>query len=195
MEISKLILEYIKALAWPTVVVFAIFFFRDAIKGLFNRISKAKLPGGTVIDLEADFREVLDEAPSPKTSKLSEPKFEQAEFLGDVLAIAEVSPNAAIPFAWQNLERVFLETLSGLQGFSDKSAGYRIAQNVEMLREEGVLTDEETKLLHDLRRLRNEVSHNMVDADSITFKTARDYAIQCLQFSERMTVIKGETQR
>lgn len=60
MDIAKLILEYIQALAWPAVVVFGVCFFRDAIKEVFHRISSAKLPGGVAIDFSEEIREARE---------------------------------------------------------------------------------------------------------------------------------------
>jgi hypothetical protein len=51
MEIAKLILEYIQALIWPTVVLIVTFLFRAQVISIFDRIKSAKLPGGVSFDL------------------------------------------------------------------------------------------------------------------------------------------------
>jgi|GEM_PF-970230 len=60
MEIAKLILEYVEALAWPVVVVFSVCFFKDAINKVFHRVSKAKLPGGVAIDFSEEIKEARE---------------------------------------------------------------------------------------------------------------------------------------
>lgn len=57
MEIAKLILEYVQALIWPTVVVGVLTVFRRQMEALLPRLKQAKMPG-----LEVDFHEALAEA-------------------------------------------------------------------------------------------------------------------------------------
>lgn len=45
MEIAKIILEYLRVLAWPLVTVFLCFYFKDHLEGIFSRLKSAKLPG------------------------------------------------------------------------------------------------------------------------------------------------------
>ena len=59
MEIAKLVLEYLKVLAWPVTVIGILIAFRTHISHLFNRTKKLELPGG--ISLEV-FEEKIQEA-------------------------------------------------------------------------------------------------------------------------------------
>lgn len=59
MELAKLILEYLKVLAWPITVIGILIGFRKHISQLFNRTKKLELPGG--ISLEV-FEEKIQEA-------------------------------------------------------------------------------------------------------------------------------------
>ncbi len=54
MEIAKLILEYIKALIWPSTVLILFLLYRTQIINVFNRIKKADLPGGISIETFPD---------------------------------------------------------------------------------------------------------------------------------------------
>ena len=58
MEIAKLALEYVKALAWPLTVLFLSLLFRSEIKRVFARLRKAALPGGISVDLQQEVQEV-----------------------------------------------------------------------------------------------------------------------------------------
>ncbi|MFZ0774100.1 MAG: hypothetical protein WCA49_11985 [Candidatus Sulfotelmatobacter sp.] len=77
MEIAKLILEYIRAMIWPTTVLALSFFFRGEIRKVFARLRKAVLPGGVSIDLQEEVREVkqlserVESAPLPADRKKS----------------------------------------------------------------------------------------------------------------------------
>ncbi|NES83900.1 MAG: hypothetical protein F6K10_22180 [Moorea sp. SIO2B7] len=73
MEIAKLVLEYLKILVWPSVILTIVLIFRRQIESLIERLQKADLPGGVSISLSAEIREarklseqVSAEAPSPK---------------------------------------------------------------------------------------------------------------------------------
>jgi len=72
MEIAKLALEYVKALAWPLTVLFLSLLFRSEIKRVFARLRKAALPGGISVDLQEEIREVkqlsekVESAPPPE---------------------------------------------------------------------------------------------------------------------------------
>jgi len=49
-ELAKIILEYIKALIWPSIILILSFSFRKQIYGILNRVKKADLPGGISIE-------------------------------------------------------------------------------------------------------------------------------------------------
>ena len=58
MEVAKLILEYIQALIWPSIVVFLMYSFKNETVALLGRIKTAKLPGGVSFDLNEKIQEV-----------------------------------------------------------------------------------------------------------------------------------------
>jgi hypothetical protein len=71
MELAKLVLEYVKALAWPITAAALALMFRQEIRAILARIRKAALPGGVAIDFEEQIRETkelatrIEAAPSP----------------------------------------------------------------------------------------------------------------------------------
>src|SRR5689334_25159438 len=80
MEIAKLILEFLKALAWPFVVLIIATIFRAPIRAILTRLRKADLPGGVKIDFGQEIEEaktlsqqVAQQLPSfPSKKELSE---------------------------------------------------------------------------------------------------------------------------
>lgn len=75
MEVANLILDYIRALIWPAVVVAVCLLFRPELIALLRRIRHAKLPGGVVVDLEEEIRDVkvlsrkVQEEPRPEDGR------------------------------------------------------------------------------------------------------------------------------
>ena len=60
MEIAKLVLEYLKILVWPSVILTIVLIFRRQIERLIERLQKADLPGGVSISLHAEIREARE---------------------------------------------------------------------------------------------------------------------------------------
>ncbi len=57
MDIAKLVLEYIRALIWPAVVVTVALVFRAELRGLIARVRHADLPGGIALDFPHEIAE------------------------------------------------------------------------------------------------------------------------------------------
>ena len=130
--------------------------------------------------LEAEFQNTLSSDSGEARESVSDKVL--LERIPELLSIAEVSPKAAIPHAWAQVEYSLIRTLSKLQGFVDKTMGYNISKQIEILHENGYLSKVDTQLLHELRGLRNKVSHHPEDTNSITFATAKDYSEKCAYF-------------
>ncbi len=60
MEIATLILEYIKVLIWPCVIVFHFLYFKKQVIGIFDRLKSAKLPGGVSLEMNDKIEEVKE---------------------------------------------------------------------------------------------------------------------------------------
>lgn len=68
-DIAKLLLEYIKALIWPLVVIFLVILFYRQLSALLGRIKSANLPGGVSLDFEKEIREARELSMKTKTPK------------------------------------------------------------------------------------------------------------------------------
>jgi hypothetical protein len=60
MELAKLVLEFVKALAWPVAALVIALIFRREIRAIIARIRKAALPGGVSIDFEEQILETKE---------------------------------------------------------------------------------------------------------------------------------------
>jgi len=73
MELAKLVLEFVKALAWPVSTLAIALIFRREIRAIIARIRKAALPGGVSIDFEEQINETkelatrIEATPPPPT--------------------------------------------------------------------------------------------------------------------------------
>ncbi len=58
MEIAKIVLDYIKVLAWPAVAFAVAMVYKKEIVGILGRLRKAGLPGGVSLDFSEEVQEV-----------------------------------------------------------------------------------------------------------------------------------------
>jgi hypothetical protein len=71
MELAKLILEFVKALVWPTTALVLALVFRAPLEAILSRLRKAGLPGGVSIDFQEQIQEAkqlsekVEALPSP----------------------------------------------------------------------------------------------------------------------------------
>jgi hypothetical protein len=68
MEVAKLILEYVKALIWPTAALSLAWIFKPEIRAVLARIRKAALPGGVSVDFENQILETKELAARVETA-------------------------------------------------------------------------------------------------------------------------------
>ena len=57
MHMAGLVLEYLRVLIWPIVVLIVLIMFQDQWKTIVLRIRRAELPGGVSLDFQEDLRE------------------------------------------------------------------------------------------------------------------------------------------
>ena len=181
MGIQELLIRSIEALAWPLASVFIIVFLRKEILDRLKALQKIK-----VGSLEAEFQAALDSSSilDKTENKVSDDKLDS--IIPELLSIAMISPKATIPHAWSILEKEMINCLESHQGWKDDRMGFRIDKHIDVLMEEGLISLENREALHELRSLRNKVSHNYDETEIITFHTARKYAIKCAYFIEVM---------
>lgn len=180
MEIAKLILEYIKVLVWPFVVLVIVVIFRKQIESIIKRLEKADLPGGISVSLRAEILEakilsekVIAEPPQQSRGVASLPLTEanrrmlklglqpspsglNVDYYRD---IAESDPNLAL--AGLRLEvDVLAKNLA--RGFEVKitplDSGSRL---VKRLHDAGAITLEQAKLIQKVLKLSNAAVHGL----------------------------------
>ena len=172
MEISELVLEYIKVLIWPTTILILSFYFHKQIQGIFNRIKKADLPGGISIET---FPTSLEEA-----KKLS------AEVREEKKESKKQQPYPSIPMTEANARMLNL-------GFAPSPTGLelsnyrRIAEQDPNLALAGLRIEVETMLKNLAKGWKIDISERD-GAGIITAKLKEQGAITLRQY-ELITVI------
>jgi hypothetical protein len=174
-EIARLVLEYLKALAWPLVALAIAMLFRHEVRALLVRMKKAALPGGVSLDFAEEIQEAkLLSEKVEASAKEKRPSIPLSEANARMLQLglrpspsgldisyyrdlANQDPNLAL--AGLRIEfDVLLRNLA--QGFkievSPGVAGNRLAR---ALHEDGDLTDEQMELLQKVLRLTGAAAH------------------------------------
>ncbi|MGC1685441.1 MAG: hypothetical protein WA734_07480 [Candidatus Acidiferrales bacterium] len=60
MELTKLILEFVRVLAWPVSTLVLVLIFRIPLAAILSRLRKADLPGGVSVDFEQQIQEAKE---------------------------------------------------------------------------------------------------------------------------------------
>ena len=110
MEWLKLLIEFLKVIAWPTIVLIVAFFFKNQLSDLLKRVTKAKLPGGFEFELEKLKKQLEKEVPELSSSSLR-PHILVARLEKSLIKLAQHSLGASIDF--RNYNR--LRMLSNLE--------------------------------------------------------------------------------
>ncbi|WP_190093573.1 hypothetical protein [Streptomyces melanogenes] len=182
MEIARLVLDFIKVLAWPLVTVFAAHVFRADIQRLFLRVRTLSAPG-----IDAEFSEEVAEtnAEVEAAVRRGEEAGSASDNLGvhaprrlgrggptldSLLATAATNPDMAIMGSWRALEQVIYDVT---QSVLDTDQSARAATMLRALNLPPYIKD----ALDRLRRVRNEVTHER--GGSASPGTAADYVHSC----------------
>jgi hypothetical protein len=174
-ELARLVLEYLKALAWPLVALAIAMLFRHEVRALLARMRKAALPGGVSLDFEEEIKEakllsekvesaVKEKRPSIPLSDANarmlqlglrpSPSGLDISYYRD---LANQDPNLALAGLRIELD-VLLRNLA--QGFNvEVSPGVSGTRLARALHEAGALTDEQLELMQKVIRLTNAAAH------------------------------------
>ncbi len=182
METAQLILEYIKALIWPIIVLFGFFLIRSYLPLMIEKLKTAKLPGGVTLDFEKELREaksigrdVINKAKSENKAKESiipltdvnarllnlklQPSPSGLD-LGYYRDFVETDPNLALAGIRLELEIAAKNLAKGFNvEVGDKdSAGVMVRK----LHESGAITLEQFQLSQQIVKLCNAAIHGQI---------------------------------
>lgn len=199
MEIARLVLEYVKALAWPVTAFVMALMFRRQIRAILARIKKVALPGGGSLDLEDEIRETTELAtrieanPRPKhpdepaVLPLTEANSRMIELglkpvpsgldMDYYKGIAERDPTLALAGLRIELE-ILLRNLA--KGFGLERPGYQSpSQLLRSLRNASSITSDQYELGQQILSLANKAIHGQT--------VSRKEAEQIIEASKALT--------
>ncbi len=179
MEIAKLVLEYVKALAWPLTIILLSLSFRSEIKRLLARLRKAVLPGGLSVDLQEEVREVKQlservESAPPVEDRRKKPGIPLTEANARMMklglapmlsgldvayyrSMAETDPVLALAGLRIDLETMMRNVAIGFKVQSAPSGP--IPRLLARLREAGAITPDQMELAQKIFSVCNQAMH------------------------------------
>jgi hypothetical protein len=179
MEIAKLVLEYVKALAWPLTIILLSLSFRSKIKRLLARLRKAVLPGGLSVDLQEEVREVKQlservESAPPVEDRRKKPGIPLTEANARMMklglapmlsgldvayyrSMAETDPVLALAGLRIDLETMMRNVAIGFKVQSAPSGP--IPRLLARLREAGAITPDQMELAQKIFSVCNQAMH------------------------------------
>jgi hypothetical protein len=152
---KSFIIELVKALAWPTTLLFIFGVIRKPLLSLFPLLARFK-----VKDFEFDFRRRLEETVI-EAAALPAPDIMMPMQDGNdrLRKIIEASPRAAILEAWINLEHAAIEAARRKQVDLPYALLRTPLRLIEYLEETGVIDSHQANIYNQLRGLRNSAAH------------------------------------
>ncbi|NIL52712.1 hypothetical protein HBK87_19410 [Streptomyces sp. 2BBP-J2] len=186
MEIARLVLDYLKVLVWPFVVLLIAHRFAGEIRGLLRRIRNLSAAG-----VDAEFSEVVEgagagaEAAARQTPPLEDgsrtddqaPRpagAAHATVTSPLADMAFVSPEGAIMAAWRLVEAKLITMVPGYE--VPRQRGRLFAY---MIRSDEIFPRDISRALHELRNVRNEVTHVTAEGRTVSPRSAADYVEGC----------------
>lgn len=190
MEVTKLILEFVRALAWPVTALTLALLFRAPLSMILNRLRKAGLPGGVSIDFQEQIQEAKEiskevGALPPPSDRPKRPTIPQTEANARMVAlglkptssgldisyyreIAQSDPTLALAGL-----RIEIEVLANnlAAGFKlEPRKGESVRSLLRRLREKGAITAEQM----DLARRVLDICNRAIHGQSVTREEALD---------------------
>lgn len=184
MDLLQFSAALVSALAWPLTVLVALSIFRAPIARLLSNVRRVKGVGleldvsSEIRQLEFEVKEVrpniLDRLQGPNTgTAVAQGRTELHE---QIAALAELSPGAAISFAWTRLERRLRQYLDQVPEYKGKAAFLSTRVVMDSLLDRGMIDQGLYKILDRLRDIRNHAVHAASDSQEPSLSDAEDYA-------------------
>ena len=175
--------KIIDSLAWPLVIIVALFLLRKPISDLIPFLRKLKWR-----DFEAEFGREVDKMRSVVNRELPAPVPPPKEgpeiglLTEKTLRLAELSPRSVVLEAWREVEHA-AEECAKRGELPIMWPGRKVSPVVvgRALAEAGVLDENQLEIFHSLRSLRNKAAH----AEEFAF--AKDDALEYADMASRLS--------
>lgn len=157
MDGPTFLVEVLKAVAWPGVVLTAVLLLRKQLRALVPLLTKLKYK-----DLELVFGREAAEARAEAANLPPPPGRAVAplpQISPEVQRLLSVSPRAAIMEAWREVEQAARESAIRRQVSQPGLGTIAPGKLANLLAVHGILEPPQLGLFHDLRALRNQAAH------------------------------------
>lgn len=171
MDLPTFVVELIKALAWPGVVLTVVLLLRKQLRALLPLLTKLKYK-----DLELAFGREAAEARAEAAELPPPPGRTLAQLPPVSLAVQRlltVSPRSAVIEAWREVEEAARDVAISRQVMQPGLGTIPPGKLANVLAAHNILQPPHLGLFHDLRALRNQAAH--VPEFALSDEAARDY--------------------
>lgn len=159
MDWFTFIASIVKSLAWPGVVCFVIWVLRDEFVNLLPRLKKLK-HNNTELEFTESIKDLEENHKRPDALPAAPAMNEDLhKQFNDIIVSAKLSPRAAIMEAWLKVESAAAHATIKAYPEIEENQLRGPVQPLRLL-EGKVLTEDETKKIFELRRLRNLAAHD-----------------------------------
>lgn len=153
----QFIASLIDSVTWPAAIAVAVFFLRKPIIALIPNLRTLKYKG-----LEVNFGEKLERLEQelkdePPLAQIEPPSDRQTFSDERFESLLEISPNAAILEAWNDIEQALRELAEAKN--IDEHRGQSILYLSRVLRSREIISSRLAGMLDELRLLRNAAAH------------------------------------
>lgn len=158
--VAKLLLDFVAAIAWPTVVLLVIYIFRSQVGLLWGRLASFDV-GGVRITFAQELDRVEQAVRAEEGLRGHAPAI-QIEAVTPITPVErfqrllEISPAAAILDKWLEVDNAIRRLAEDRQ--LDVKVGQPMAL-IRALRQDGIVSDRVANILDELRALRNLAAH------------------------------------
>ncbi len=184
MDWKTFIANLVASLAWPLVVIGALFFLKDVITASFPRIKKLKFSNSELEFFQEEINQIANDAINLKSSIKDEANnTELARQYDFLIRLSQLSPRSAILESFRILETALYKAVT--KHFPDVERGRSISpvEAVRMLQGK-VLDKEQYRQIQRLRHIRNEAAH--VDDFALSDMPVESYIDVALSIAARL---------
>jgi hypothetical protein len=179
-------------LSWPVAVFLVALLFRKKIGELLPRIQCVEVPG-VKLELEKLFtaqKEQIEAVKKEHPQNISDQeKDDFPSFIKEVELIANISPPAAIPFAYSQIENTIIRGLA--DGYQSRESEKKFAQDLPQdLFERRVISKDFYRSFIIMKNIKDMVLWNKGTSDIITKQNAIDYGKSAETLIELINVLK-----
>lgn len=157
MELARLVLDYLRVLAWPSVLIVAVFFFRVQLGSLVERVTEASAFGGTV-KLESQARQVQEAVASFSSPRSLDGKTANGENKIGNRQDDGMSSVGNIVRAWAEVE-IVAKRLYEQMG-NQPRRGVFVLRVVEELVSRELISADAVSVVRELFEIRNKLIHD-----------------------------------